>query len=150
MGSKQRDDLERGESSRVGEPLQDGGDTVLRLGNQAHDGGDGLVGASGHEFELRSTLFQGIEPCTSSEGVQISTYRAVAKSNSTSELNNIASADGVVLLHERNQVVDAVVDTVVRLKIRLNGREEEHRAIGSPTTSFQIGSVIDFEMMGKG
>lgn len=52
------------------------------------------------------------------------TYRAVRQSNGTGELDEIASTDRVVLLHERDQVVDRVVNTVVSREVRLNGREE--------------------------
>lgn len=58
-------------------------------------------------------------------------YGAVAERDSTSELDEIASTDGVVLLHKRNEVVDRVVDTVVGREIWLNRREEEHRAVGA-------------------
>ena len=67
-------------------------------------------------------------------GQSLGAHRAVADSDGTSELDEIASADRVVLLHERDEVVHGVVDTVVWPEVGLDGREEEHRAVGSTTT----------------
>ena len=61
-----------------------------------------------------------------------STYGAVAESDSACELNKVRGRDGV-LGHEGDKVVDRVVDTVVGRKKRLNGREQEHRAVCSTT-----------------
>ena len=61
-------------------------------------------------------------------------YRAVTESDSTSKLDKVTSTDGVVLLHERNQVVDRVVDAVVSGKVGLDGGEEEHGAVSSATS----------------
>ena len=61
-------------------------------------------------------------------------YRAVAESDGTSKLDEITSTDGVVLLHEGNEVVDGVVDTVVSRKVGLDGREEQHGAVSTAPT----------------
>lgn len=53
-------------------------------------------------------------------------YRAVAECDGTSKLNDVSSRDRGVLSHERDEVVDGVVDTVVGREERLNGGEEEH------------------------
>ena len=66
------------------------------------------------------------------------TYRTVTESNSSSKLDEVTSADGVVLLHEGNEVVDGVVDTVVGLEVGLDGREEQHGAVSTSATREQI------------
>ena len=62
-----------------------------------------------------------------------STYGTVGKRHSASKLNKVTSADGVVLLHEGNEVVDGVVNTVVGREVGLDGGEEQHRAVGTTT-----------------
>ena len=57
-------------------------------------------------------------------------YRAVAERNSAGELDEVASRD-VVQRQEVDEVVDAVRDTVVGYKERLDGWEEKHRTVGS-------------------
>lgn len=52
------DDLERRETAGIFETLEDRGDAVLRLGDQADDGRDGLVGATRQELDLRGTLME--------------------------------------------------------------------------------------------
>ena len=64
------------------------------------------------------------------------TYGAVGERDGTSELNEIAGRDGVVLLHERNEVVHGVVDTVVGGEVRLDIREDEHRTVGTSTAKY--------------
>ena len=67
-----------------------------------------------------------------------STYGTVGERHSASKLNKVTSADGVVLLHEGNEVVDGVVDTVVGLEVGLDGREEQHGAVSTSATREQI------------
>ena len=53
---EQGDDLKRREVAGIGETLEDRGDAVLGLRDQANDGGNGVVGAASQKLELRSTL----------------------------------------------------------------------------------------------
>ena len=59
------------------------------------------------------------------------TYRTVAKSDGSGELDDVASTDCVMRLHERDQVVDRVVDAAVGWVVWLDSREEKHRAVSS-------------------
>ena len=61
------------------------------------------------------------------------TYGAVAEGDGTSKLNEITGRDGVVLLHEGDEVVDRVVDAVVGREVGLDGGEEQHRAVRATT-----------------
>ena len=54
--SEERDNLEGSKASGVIETLKNLGDIVLGLRNQAFDGSDGLVRATGQELETWSTL----------------------------------------------------------------------------------------------
>ena len=56
MRCQERDHLEGREATGVLEALQNAGNAVLGLRNEAVDGGDGLVGAASQELELRCTL----------------------------------------------------------------------------------------------
>lgn len=69
------------------------------------------------------------------------TYGAVAECDSACELDEVTSTDRVVLLHERNEVVHTVGDTVVGREERLNSWEKEHRAVGSSTAAGKIGKT---------
>ena len=70
-------------------------------------------------------------------------YRAVGERDGTGKLDEVTSRDGVVLLHERDQVVDAVCDTEVGEEGRLDGREDEHRTVRSSTTAHRLPSAQD-------
>jgi hypothetical protein len=113
VGREQGHDLERREVSGIGEPSQDLVDAVLRLRDEPVDGGDGRVRPARKELELRRA-------------------GAVAQRDGARELDEVAGADRVAR-EERDQVVHAVVDSVVRGKVGLDGREEEHRAVGAAT-----------------
>ena len=63
------------------------------------------------------------------------TYGAVGERDGTSELNEITGGDGVVLLHERDQVVDGVVDTIVGVEVGLDRREQKHGAVSTASTA---------------
>lgn len=54
------------------------------------------------------------------------TYGAVAESDGSGKLDYVSSTDRRVLGHERDQVVDTVVDAAVRMERRLDSREQEH------------------------
>ena len=56
MRSEERDDFEGSESSSIVEPLEDFGNIICGIGDQAIDGRDGVVGATGQELQTRSTL----------------------------------------------------------------------------------------------
>ena len=71
---------------------------------------------------------------------RIITHGAVCDSNGASELDEVASGDGRELREERDQVVDAVCDTEVGEEGRLDGREDEHGAVGSATSRGTLAS----------
>ena len=133
MRGKERDDLEGSEASGIVETLENLGNAVLRLRNEALDCGDGLVRAAGQELNLGGTLVTNLV----SAGVMLdparTTHRAVGEGNGTSELNQVASADRMKG-QEVEEVVDTVGDTVVGLEERLNSREKKHRAVSSTAT----------------
>ena len=56
MRCQEGDDLERREVACISETSENAGDAVLRLGDEAHNGGDGLVGATSQELQARGTL----------------------------------------------------------------------------------------------
>ena len=56
MGCQKGNDFEGSEPSGVLETLENFGHIVLRLRNQAVDGGDGVVGAAGKELQAGCTL----------------------------------------------------------------------------------------------
>ena len=55
---KERDDLEGREATSILETLENLGDAVLRLRDEALNSGDGLVGAASQELKLRSFLLK--------------------------------------------------------------------------------------------
>lgn len=63
-------------------------------------------------------------------------YGAIAERHSTGELNDVTGTDVIVLLHERYQVVDRVADTNIGRVVGLNGREQQHRSVGSPSATW--------------
>ena len=69
------------------------------------------------------------------------TYGAVAEGDSTSELDEITGTDGIVLLHEWDEVVDRVVDAVVGSEVGFDGREKKHRPVGTATAAIRSSSV---------
>jgi hypothetical protein len=109
---EERDDLERRKVAGVLEARQDLVDAVLRLGDQAVDGRDRVVRPAGHELQARRA-------------------GAVGERHRARELDEVAGADRGVLGEEGDQVVDAVVDAVVRREVGLDGREQEHGAVRS-------------------
>jgi hypothetical protein len=111
VGCEQGHHLERRKVASIGEPRQDLVYAVRRLGDKPVDGGDRCVRPAREELELWRA-------------------GAVAQRDRACELDEVASADRVAR-EERDQVVDAVVDTVVCGEVGLDGREEEHRAVGA-------------------
>ena len=56
VGCQKGNDFEGSETSGILETLENFGHIVLRLRNQAVDGGDGVVGAAGKELQAGCTL----------------------------------------------------------------------------------------------
>ena len=140
VGSEEGDDLEGCEASGIVEPLQDLSNVVLGLRDETVNGGGSRVGATGTELKLGSTLSD--EQSRQNHNIDhlkeaVSTYRAVAYSDSASELDEVTSRDLRELRQEGDQVVDRVGDAEVREERGLDGREDEHRAVGSSTTARQ-------------
>jgi hypothetical protein len=122
MRSEERNDLERREVASILEAGEDLVHVILGLGNETVDRCNGFVGATSHELELRRA-------------------RAVAKSDSTSELDKITSADGRMPSKEGDQVVDAVVNAVVRREVGFHSREQQHGAVSTSTPTVLSGSA---------
>lgn len=135
VGRKQGDNLEWREVACILEALKDAGDAVLRLGDQTHDGRNGLVRPASHELKTGSTLDSTTSECERKKHNKSAAYRAVGERDGTSELDDIAGTDGVVFLHERNEVVHGVVNSVVGLEVRFDRGEKKHRTVGSATTT---------------
>ena len=75
-------------------------------------------------------------------------YGAVGQRDGAGELDHVAWRDRRVLLQEVDEVVNAVADAVVGLEERLDGREDEHRAVGAATAVGQ--SATEVQMEGNG
>ena len=58
VGSKEGNDLEGREATSIVEAGQDRSHVILRLGNEAVDGGGSGVGATGKELELGCSLWR--------------------------------------------------------------------------------------------
>ena len=56
VGGQERDNLERREVAGILEASENAGNAILRLRDQANDSGDGSVGTTSHELDLRCTL----------------------------------------------------------------------------------------------
>lgn len=62
-------------------------------------------------------------------------HRTVTNSYRCGELNKITGTNGVVLLHEGDEVIDGVVDTYISIEVGLDGRKEKGRAVSSSSTA---------------
>lgn len=60
-------------------------------------------------------------------------YGTIAERDCARKLDDVAGTDSRVPTHEGDQVVDTIINPVVRMEVRLNGGKEEHRSVGTAT-----------------